>query len=197
MTSSAPTAFSFSAFSSLEVVAIARAPQAFANCSANSETLPEPSVRTVSPALSRRAPISAFQAVTPAQGSVAASSYVKWSGIRTSASSLRTMNSVIIPSSDPPSWGAYSQSMRPAIQRRNIDSVADSYTSYSRADLDYLPSAIGAHHDVWLDGQRIRASEDQQLPGIQRIRTNLEQHFVRTWRRLFVLPKGEARKPGA
>src|SRR5215471_17816839 len=129
MTSSAPTAFSFSAFSSLEVVAIARAPQAFANCSANSETLPDPSVRTVSPALSRRAPMRAFQAVTPAQGSVAASSYVKWSGIRTSASSLRTMNSVIIPSSDPPSWGAYSQSMRPAIQRGNIDAATLSPTA--------------------------------------------------------------------
>ena len=99
---------------------VTRAPKAFANCTANNETPPDPNARTVSPAWRLRAPVRAFQAVTAAQGNVAASSNERWSRIRTSASSLRTINSVIMPSTDPPSCGAYSQSMRPAIQRGNM-----------------------------------------------------------------------------
>jgi hypothetical protein len=59
---------------SLPVVAITRAPNAFANCSANSDTPPEPSVSTVSPERRPRPPVSAFQAVTAAHGKHAASS---------------------------------------------------------------------------------------------------------------------------
>ena len=60
--------------SALEEVAMTRAPAASANCMANIETPPVPSVSTVCPAISERAPNSAFHAVTPAQGSVAACS---------------------------------------------------------------------------------------------------------------------------
>src|SRR5256885_9886181 len=51
MTVSAPRRLSFSSFSSEEDVAITRAPAAFANCSANSDTLPVPRISTVSPVL--------------------------------------------------------------------------------------------------------------------------------------------------
>src|ERR671936_878062 len=68
MTSSAPSVRSLSAFSSLPVVAITRAPKLFANCKAKSETPPDPSVNTVSPARKPRPPVRAFHAVTPAQG---------------------------------------------------------------------------------------------------------------------------------
>src|SRR5215469_13546521 len=49
MTSDAPNALSRSAFSAVDVVAITRAPKIRANCKANTDTPPEPWVRTVSP----------------------------------------------------------------------------------------------------------------------------------------------------
>jgi hypothetical protein len=54
----------------VEVVAITRAPKTRANCSANTATPPEPWIRTVSPAVTRRWPVYATQAVTAAQGRV-------------------------------------------------------------------------------------------------------------------------------
>lgn len=74
MTSSAPSVRRRAAFASLLVVAITRPPNALANCSANSETPPDPSVRTLSPDRSPRPPVRAFHAVTAAHGSAAASS---------------------------------------------------------------------------------------------------------------------------
>src|ERR1700680_2367 len=56
ITSEAPSPLSRSAFSAVEVVAITRAPKIRANCSAKTETPPEPWVRTVSPAVTRRWP---------------------------------------------------------------------------------------------------------------------------------------------
>ena len=63
--SEAASALSLSA---VEVVAITRAPSTLANCSAKTETPPEPCVRTVSPAVTRRWPVSATQAVTAVRG---------------------------------------------------------------------------------------------------------------------------------
>src|SRR5258708_36263041 len=71
-------ALSRSAFSAVEVVAIIRAPKTWANCGAKTETPPEPWVRTVSPAVIRRWPVRATQAVTAAHGKVAASSKETW-----------------------------------------------------------------------------------------------------------------------
>src|SRR6266481_7905617 len=53
---------------------ITRASKTRANCSAKTETPPEPCVKTVSPAVTRRWLVSATQAVTAAHGRVAASS---------------------------------------------------------------------------------------------------------------------------
>jgi hypothetical protein len=69
-----PSTLSRSAFSAVEVVAITLAPKSWANCSAKTETPPEPCVKTESPAVTRRCPVSATQAVTAAHGRVAASS---------------------------------------------------------------------------------------------------------------------------
>src|SRR5256885_5041135 len=55
-------------FSSEEDVAITWAPAAFANCSANSETLPVPRISTVSPGLTLPYTTKALQAVTPEIG---------------------------------------------------------------------------------------------------------------------------------
>ncbi len=73
--------------------------------------------------------MSAFQAVTPAQGSAAASSKERWSGTGTSASSSRSASSVSIPSSDPPSWSAVSIRNGPACQRGKIEAVTRSPTA--------------------------------------------------------------------
>jgi hypothetical protein len=67
-------AFSRSAFSAVDVVAITRAPKIRANCRANTDAPPEPWVRTVSPAVTRRSRVRATHAVTAAHGKVAASS---------------------------------------------------------------------------------------------------------------------------
>src|SRR5215831_13393539 len=64
---------------------------------------PEPRVRTVSPAVTLRWPVSATQAVTAAHGNVAASSNERWLGTLTSASSPNTAYSASIPSRLAPS----------------------------------------------------------------------------------------------
>ncbi len=61
-----------------------------------------PSSSTVSPGF-KPAEVSAFHAVTPAHGSVAACSWLKCFGTRTSASSDATIRSVSTPSRPPPS----------------------------------------------------------------------------------------------
>ena len=102
---------------SLDEVAITRAPAACANCNAKIETPPVPSTSTVSPTRNGRPAYSAFQAVTPAQGSVAPSSNDKWSGNRTSPSWLNTTYSASTPWIAPPSeLAAYSGSISPPSQ---------------------------------------------------------------------------------
>jgi hypothetical protein len=62
------------------------APINMANCSAKTETPPEPRVKNVSPAVARWWPVSAPQAVTAAHGNIAASSKDRWLGTYTRAS---------------------------------------------------------------------------------------------------------------
>jgi len=61
-------------FSSLDDVTMTPAPLMRANCSANIDTPPVPSTSTVWPARTVPLTFSAFHAVTPAHGRVAASS---------------------------------------------------------------------------------------------------------------------------
>jgi hypothetical protein len=74
------------------VVAMTRAPAAFANCSAKMLTPPVPCVRTVWPGLSARLsrPYSAFQAVRPAQLRVLDSRKLRFEGAATRPCSLKT-----------------------------------------------------------------------------------------------------------
>ncbi len=106
MPSDAPSALARSIFSSLEDVTITRAPAARANCMASMDTPPVPWHSTVSPAFTRfPITMSAFQAVTPAQGSVAASSNERFAGSATTPSSCREIYSASVPSSGTPSAG--------------------------------------------------------------------------------------------
>ena len=82
---------------------ITRAPAIFASWSAKIDTPPVPSVSTVSPARRILPCISAFHAVTPAHGSVAASSNDMCAGILSSPSSWNAANSASTPSSGEPS----------------------------------------------------------------------------------------------
>src|SRR4051812_12554590 len=106
-----------------------RAPRSLANCAANSDTPPVPKVTTVSPA---RTPDSAFHAVTPAQGSVAASANDRCRGIGTSALCGSTTNSASMPSSEPPSWGRCSGPNGPSSQLGNKPAVTRSPTRACR-----------------------------------------------------------------
>jgi len=74
MTSSAPSVSSFSALLALDVVAITRAPNILANCTAKIETPPVHCVNTVQPARIGAPSVSADHAVRAAHGSVEASS---------------------------------------------------------------------------------------------------------------------------
>ena len=83
-----------------------RAPAALAKSSPAMETPPVPRHSTVSPGFTGLPDtIRAFQAVTPAQGSVAASSNDKVFGMATTPSSCSTMYSASVPSSGLPSAG--------------------------------------------------------------------------------------------
>src|ERR1700694_3507177 len=93
---------SLESFSSLLDVAITRAPVSLANCRANNDTPPLPSVTTVSPGFRRPSEIRACQAVTAAQGKVAASSNERCSGIFTSPFSCRTTDSANTPPIEAP-----------------------------------------------------------------------------------------------
>jgi hypothetical protein len=99
----APSASARSSFASLLEVMITRAPISFANWSAKSDTPPVPCVSTTSPGLTAPLTARAFQAVTAAQGKVAACSSVRCSGTRTSPSSCSATNSANMPSISPPS----------------------------------------------------------------------------------------------
>src|SRR5439155_23850810 len=88
---------------SLLDVAMTRAPSSFANCTANTDTPPVPCVSTTSPALTPPSLTSACQAVTAAQGSVAASSSLRWSGTCTTPSAGSTTYSANMPGPPPPS----------------------------------------------------------------------------------------------
>lgn len=73
---------------------------------------------TVSDGSTGRRPVSADQAITPAQGSVAASSYERCAGIVTSASWSATANSASMPSRVQPNCSAtISTAKRPSRQR--------------------------------------------------------------------------------
>src|SRR4030095_7567164 len=84
-------------------------------------------------------PVNAFHAVTAAHGSVAASSNDKCAGIDTRASSLRTTNSVNMPSREPPICGAYSHAKGPSIQCGNMAAITLSPT-FTR--VTPLPTAV-------------------------------------------------------
>ena len=92
MTWSAPYFFSSSAFLAELVVAMTRAPAAFANCSAKRLTPPVPWVRTHWPGFSARLsrPYRAFQAVRPAQLRVLDSRKLRFEGVATRPCSLKT-----------------------------------------------------------------------------------------------------------
>ncbi len=68
MPSDAPSSFARASLASLDEVAITRAPNILANCSAKIDTPPVPCTSTVSPAMRRPCSTSACHAVTPAQG---------------------------------------------------------------------------------------------------------------------------------
>ena len=98
MPSVAPSCLARSSLALLLEVAMTRAPAKRENCKPNSETPPVPRISTVSPGFIPPSVISACQAVTPAQGSVAASSSVRCSGTWTTPSSCSTTYSASIPS---------------------------------------------------------------------------------------------------
>src|SRR6266446_7195235 len=151
MTSEAPSALSLSAFSAVEVVAITRAPKTRANCRAKTETPPEPCVKTVSPAVTRRCPVSATQAVTAAHGNVAASSKERWLGRCTSASSLNTAYSASIPSRLAPSRSVIiglDQAAEPPRMEAAGNSVADLDPCDPVADGCNLTRPVGERHDA-------------------------------------------------
>ena len=77
MVTSAPSCLSFSILAALDEVAITRAPLIFENCSAKIETPPVPWVSTVCPDLMLPSFITALHAVSPAQGSEAASASLR------------------------------------------------------------------------------------------------------------------------
>ncbi len=87
-----------------------------ANCKANIDTPPVPCTSTVSPLLTCPSGTSACQAVTAAQGSVAACSSLKCSGTCTTPSSLMATYSANMPGPPPPSAvRALVSSISPAI----------------------------------------------------------------------------------
>src|SRR5215467_7556971 len=92
----------FSSFLSLLDVMITCAPASFANCRAKIETPPVPCASTLMPGLKTQL-VNAFQAVTAAHGSVAASSYDRCEGMCTTESCERTTYSANMPSTEPPS----------------------------------------------------------------------------------------------
>src|SRR4051794_38131858 len=100
---SAPRAFARCSLSSLDEVTITAAPASFANCSAKIDTPPVPCTKTVSPGRMRASSKSARQAVSAAQGNVAASSKVRLEGMRLTASASRSINSCSTPGRVPPS----------------------------------------------------------------------------------------------
>src|SRR3954447_15241320 len=101
MVASAPSARTRASFSSDEEVAMTRAPAALAMASASSDTPPVPNMSTVRPGPTGLGPrISAFQAVTPAQGNVAASSNDRLSASGTTPYSGRTTYSLSMPGAD-------------------------------------------------------------------------------------------------
>src|ERR1700691_3231095 len=96
-------------FLSLDDVLITRAPPALVNCKAAMETPPVPRQSTVSPGFTGLPEtIRAFQAVTAAQGRVAACSNEIVFGLGTMPSSCRTMYSASVPSRGLPRAGCRS-----------------------------------------------------------------------------------------
>ncbi len=105
-----------SSFSSDDEVTMTRAPASLANCSAKIETPPVPCTSTVSPAVSLPSTISPRQAVTAAQGSVAASSALQPAGALVTPSAVSAIASQATPSSAPPSAASRCGVGRPAVQ---------------------------------------------------------------------------------
>ena len=94
-----------------------RAPASLANWMAKMETPPVPWVSTVSPGLIPPPTTSACQAVSAAQGKVAASSKLRCSGMRTRPSSGSATSSASMPSASPPrAERAFVSSSWPPIQ---------------------------------------------------------------------------------
>ena len=78
--STMPSSLARASFSSLEEVAITRAPNNFANWSANTDTPPDPCTSTPCPGSKPAFAHSALHAVTAAQGRLAPSSNDRWDG---------------------------------------------------------------------------------------------------------------------
>ena len=107
MTWSAPIATARSRLAALDEVTITRAPAARASWSPKIDTPPVPWTSTVSPARSCAASNSAWYAVTPAHGKLAAASNDRRDGSRTHADSGSTTSSASMPSWPPPSARAW------------------------------------------------------------------------------------------
>src|SRR5260370_6144529 len=193
MTSAARSALSRSAFSAVEVVAITRAPKTRANCSAKTETPPEPWIRTVSPGVTRRWPVSATQAVTAAQGRVAASSKDRWLGRSTTASSLKTAYSASIPSRLPPSpvgqVVGLDRSAKPARMKATGNPVANFDPSNSFTDRCDLAGAVGQRHYADLRWTATTAFEDHQIAVAERARADPHEGLLRPGPRILARPQ--------
>jgi hypothetical protein len=103
MPSEAPSDRALASFSLLLEVTMTRAPIILANWSAKIDTPPVPWTSTVSPAFTPPRVTRAFHAVSAAQGNVAASSSVRWEGVRITPCRSRVTNSESVPSRSPPS----------------------------------------------------------------------------------------------
>ena len=128
-----------------------RAPPALANCRARIETPPVPSKSTSWPGFSgAMPPTSPFQAVTPAQGKVAASSKLRLAAIGTVAVSGRTTYSESMPGAGgAPIAGAHpGRAFEPVHEEGRGDAIAGLAHADLVADRDDLAGAAGERHLV-------------------------------------------------
>src|SRR4030095_7150723 len=179
MTSSAPRARRRLAFASLEVFAMTRAPNSLANCSANSDTPPEPRISTVCPASRRRAPVSAFQAVTPAPRE--GRGFFERKMVRNPDDRVFMKNGIL---SQHPIERATNLrgvldldgTVTPIGKHRGGHPVANRDATHVRTYGGDLARAVGAHDHIGFHGQRIRACQDRELSGGERVPSDANQH---------------------
>ncbi len=160
------------------------APAALANCMACTETPPVPRQSTVSPAFTRfPSTISALHAVTPAQGSVAASSNERPAGIATTPSSCSATYSAIMPSSGTPSAGAsfvrgpstHTWKKVPATRSPVLNLVTPGPTR------DHLARAIRKRNRVPIHrAAHVAADHNHMVAIVQRYRAHANQYLDAT-----------------